>query len=157
MIKFSYKNQSFYDVELNYPELPDDLVEVTDEQHQELLRALNSGCVVFSDLTVSNPKPSQFHTWNGIAWTDPRTAEEITAYNRSLLPVLPKRQFALYLYDHQKYDQVMQAIEADPRFKIEYDSVSNIERLSPTVSAMTVSLGLTDEQVDQMWQQALTL
>lgn len=105
-----------------------------------------------------SPRLSQFHTvWNGSKWIDPRTLEEIAAYNRSLLPRLSKRQFALYLYDHNMYDQIMQAIEENPRFKIEYDSVSDIERLSPTVSEMTALLGWTDEQVDQMWSEALTL
>jgi len=105
-----------------------------------------------------SPRLSQFHTvWNGLKWIDPRTLEEIAAYNRSLLPGLSKRQFALYLYDHGMYDQVMGAINANPRFKIEYDSVSDIERLSPTVSDMTTLLGWTDEQVDQMWSEALTL
>ncbi|NEU34556.1 hypothetical protein GN156_28290, partial [bacterium LRH843] len=46
---------------------------------------------------------------------------------------------------------------ANPRFKIEYDSVSDIERLSPMVSDITTLLGWTDEQVDQMWEQASTL
>lgn len=105
-----------------------------------------------------SPRLSQFHTvWNGSKWIDPRTLEEIAAYNRSLLPRLSKRQFALYLYDHGMYDQVMGAINANPRFKIEYDSVSDIERLSPMVSDITTLLGWTDEQVDQMWEQASTL
>lgn len=156
-IKFSITTQAFYDVTLNYLDLPDDLIEVTNEQHMQLLNALNSGCIIFSDLTYSAPKPSQFHTWDGTTWVDNRTHEEITAYNRSLLPALTKRQFALYLYDSNQYDQVMSAINANPRFKIEYDSVSDIDRLSPTVSAMTALLGWSDEQVDEMWNKALTL
>lgn len=103
-------------------------------------------------------KPSnQFHEWNGTEWVDNRTSEEIATYSRSLLSKLSKRQFALYLYDNKMYDQVMGAINANPRFKIEYDSVSDIDRLSPTVSAMAVLLGWSDEQVDAMWQEALTL
>lgn len=85
------------------------------------------------------------------------SCEEVAAHNRSLLPKISKRQFALYLYDNNMYDQVMSAIESNLRFKVEYDSVSDIERLSPTVSEMTKLLGWTDEQVDEMWEQALTL
>ena len=157
MIKFSVSKQSFYDDSLEYADLPKDLVEVTSEQHYALLDAINSGHIIFSDLTVSPPRPDHFHTWNGTEWIDPRTQEEIAAYERSLLQKLSKRQFALYLFDHDMYDQVMQAIEANPRFKIEYDTVSDIERLSPTVSAMTTLLNWTEEQVDQMWTEALTL
>ena len=41
--------------------------------------------------------------------------------------------------------------------KMIYATVKDLERMSPTVSAMTALLGWTDEQVDAMWQQALTL
>lgn len=156
MIKFSLKNKVFYDTGLNYPELPDDLVEVTDDQHMQLLTAINSGCIVFGDLSCSSPKP-QFHTWNGTKWVDERTDQEIAEYSRSLLPKLSKRQFSLYLFDSGLYDQIMAAINSNPRFKIEFDTVSDIERLSPTVSEMSKLLGWTDEQVDEMWGEALAL
>ena len=104
----------------------------------------------------TNPN-TDYHIWNGSAWVDNRTVEEIAAYERSLLQKLSKRQFSLYLYDNDMYDQVMQAIEANPRFKIEYDTVSEIERLSPTVTEMSNLLGWTDEQVDEMWTYAMTL
>ena len=104
----------------------------------------------------TNPN-TDYHIWNGIEWVDNRTAEEIAVYKRSLLQKLSKRQFSLYLYDNDMYDQVMQAIEANPRFKIEYDTVSDIERLSPTVTEMSKLLNWTDEQVDAMWSEALTL
>lgn len=83
--------------------------------------------------------------------------EEKALLKRQSLSKLSKRQFALYLFDHNMYDQVMQAIEANPRFKIEYDTVSDIERLSPTVTEMSKLLNWTDEQVDAMWSEALTL
>lgn len=157
MITFSVKHQSFYDLTLNYPDVPNDLIEINSDLHIELMQKIASGCVVFSDLSCSEPRPTQFHTWNGSAWVDNRTQEEIEAHDRSLLPKISKRQFALYLFDHDMYDQVMQAIEANPRFKIEYDAVSDIERLSPTVASMTALLGWTDEQVDQMWTESLNL
>lgn len=104
----------------------------------------------------SNPH-TDYHEWNGSEWLDSHTQAEIADYNRSQLSKLSKRQFALYLYDNNMYDQAIQAIEANPRFKIEYDTVSEIERLSPTVAYMTTLLDLTEEQVDEMWEQALTL
>ena len=106
----------------------------------------------------TNPNTT-YHGWSddAKAWVDQRTPEQIAEYERSLLQKLSKRQFALYLYDNGMYDQVMQTIEANPRFKIEYDTVPDIERLSPTVIEMSNLLGWTDEQVDEMWQEALTL
>lgn len=154
---FSATTQTFYDNDLYYPDLPDDVQLITKAQHAVLYPMKNEGRIIFPDFTWSTPKPSKFHEWNGTEWIDPRTPEEIAAYNRALLPKLSKRQFALYLYDNEMYDDVMQTINANPRFKIEYDSVSDIERLSPTVSDMSQLLGWTDEQIDQMWQEALLL
>lgn len=81
MILLSLSQQIFYDSDLNYPELPGDLTEVSTDKHFELLIAINSGCVVFSDLSYSDPKPTQFHKWNGSDWIDPRTEEENSRVN----------------------------------------------------------------------------
>lgn len=153
MVFFSPLAQAFYLTD----ESISDGIEIEDTVHFELLEKINNGFHIFADLTSSAQKPSQFHVWKNNGWIDERTQEEIAAHDRSLLPTLSKRQFALYLFDHDMYDQVMQAIEANPRFKIEYDTVSHIERLSPTVTEMSKLLNWTDEQVDQMWEHALTL
>lgn len=102
-------------------------------------------------------EPFDFATWNGNAWEDQRTSEEISAYERSLLKKLSKRQFSLYLYDHNIYDTVMTTIEQNPRFKIEYDIFSEMERLSPTAAEMSKVLGWSNAQMDAMWIEALTL
>lgn len=62
-----FKNQAFYDC--NTPEqAPEGARPVSPEQHAELLAALNSGCVVSDDLTVSTPRPSEYHEWDGKKW-----------------------------------------------------------------------------------------
>ena len=73
---------------------------------------------------------------------------------RSKLQALTKRQFALALDDYGKYDEVMTLLESDRRAKIEFDSVSNIERLSPTVVAMTALLAVSDTYVDEFFEYA---
>ncbi len=78
MIKFSLEKKAFYDSEVHYPELPSDLVEITAEQHIELLNALNSNCIIFDDLTYSAPKPSEFHEWINGGWIDPRQFRRIS-------------------------------------------------------------------------------
>ena len=104
----------------------------------------------------TNPN-TDYHVWNGSAWVDNRTAEEIAEYDRSLLQPLTKRQFALYLYDLGLYDQVMDALNADMRFKIELETVATVERNSPTVAAMGQLLGWDDATIDKKWEEALTL
>ena len=62
-----FKEQAFYDC--NTPEqAPEGARPVSSEQHAELLAALNSGCIVSDDLTVSPPRPSEYHIWDGAKW-----------------------------------------------------------------------------------------
>ena len=78
-------------------------------------------------------------------------------FNRLNLQQLTKRQFSLYLYDIGKYEQVMDALNANPRFKIEFETVSIIERNSPTVTAMGQILEWDDLTIDEKWNEALKL
>ncbi|KQE95515.1 hypothetical protein [Acinetobacter lactucae] len=73
------------------------------------------------------------------------------------MPKLTKRQFNLTLDDFNLYDQAMSLLEADRRTKIEFDSVSDIERLSPTLISIAQALNLTVEQIDEMWRYAINL
>jgi hypothetical protein len=61
---------------------------------------LNCGCIIFADLTYSEPKPSQLHEWNGTDWVDPRTEEEKLAYKRSQYPKLTRYQFLRCLLEN---------------------------------------------------------
>ncbi|MEX5443416.1 hypothetical protein WCE14_08615 [Acinetobacter schindleri] len=85
------------------------------------------------------------------------THEQVAEYERSLLPALTKRQFSLYLYDIEKYDQVMNALNESPRFKIEFDTAATIERNSPTVAAMAQVLEWNDLTIDEKWKEALKI
>lgn len=85
------------------------------------------------------------------------TQEQIIEYERSLLPPLTKRQFSLYLLDIGKYEQVMNALNANLRFKIEFETVTTIERNSPTVTAMGQILEWDNLVIDEKWKEALIL
>ncbi|WP_108043299.1 DUF4376 domain-containing protein [Neisseria cinerea] len=62
-----FKEQAFYDCDT--PEqAPEGARPVSPEQHAELLAALNSGCIVSDDLTISSPRPSEYHEWDGKKW-----------------------------------------------------------------------------------------
>lgn len=63
LMAFSPSAQAFYDLTLNYPNLPDDIVEIDDDTHARLLSAINTGCHILADLTPSTPKPSAYHIW----------------------------------------------------------------------------------------------
>ena len=157
MINFSVENQAFYDMDLNYSDLPSDLIEIELARYDELLNALNNGCIILDDLTYSEPKPSQFHEWNGKDWIDSRAQEGVAEYERSLLPPLTKRQLSLYLFDIGKYDEVMNVLNANPRFKIEFDTVATIERSSTTVSAIGQILEWDELIKKKKWKEAIKI
>ena len=70
-----FKDQAFYDCDT--PEqAPEGARPVSPEQHAELLAALNSGCIVSDDLTVSPPRPSEYHEWDGGSWVLKPTAKK---------------------------------------------------------------------------------
>lgn len=137
-----------------------DVYAYTDEQ---ISHGFADGLLKLADdeiLKHETPKPTEFHTvWDGInnVWLDSRSLEQIAEHERSLLPPLTKRQFSLYLYDIGKYDQVMDALNANPRFKIEFDTVATIERSSSTVSAMVQILEWDDLTINEKWKEALKL
>lgn len=163
MIKFSEKNQAFYDTDMDYADLPADLIDIDTEQHLDLLSKINSGHHVFSDLTYTDAKPSPHHIWKDNDWIDERSDEEKREQYLASLKPLTRRQFKLTLLENGLLDQIessMSAIEDNQtraRIQIEYTEATEFHRTSDSVAYMCQLLGLTDEQVDQMWEQALTL
>ncbi|MDL0004506.1 tail fiber assembly protein [Enterobacter roggenkampii] len=66
-IKFSVNKQAFYDE--NTVAIPNDAVVVTHEQHISLITGMNDGgrrvyIGTDGELTLSDSKPSQWHTWD---------------------------------------------------------------------------------------------
>ena len=164
MIKFSLEKKAFYDSELHYPELPSDLIKITAEKHTELLNALNSGCIIFSDLTYSSPQPTAHHNWDGENWIDLRTEEEKLAYKRSQYPSLTRYQFLRCLLENgfksTNIEAQIQTIEDEFSREltlIGFKEATNFVRTDESILAMQSVLNLTDERVDQMWEYALTL
>ena len=88
--------------------------------------------------------------------------EKRTFYLASLRP-LTRRQFKLTLLENGLLDQIENSIsaikdaQARVRIQIEYTEATEFHRTSDSVAYMCQLLGLTDEQVDQMWEHALTL
>lgn len=164
MMNFSLKTKSFYDTSLNYPELPHDLVEITHGQHSELLKALNSGCIIFDDLTYSTPKPSQFHEWNGEKWVDNRTEEEKLAYKRSQYPKLTRYQFMRGMLEngYKSSDIEAQILLIEDEYTREltmlgFKEATTFFRTDESIKIMQSVLGLSDEKVDELWEYALHL
>lgn len=161
MIKFSEKTQTHYDFTLNYPELPDDLVEVSHEQHQANLKALNNRFHVFSDFSLSEQRPSEFHKWINGGWVDPRAPEEIEAHRLSLFPALKRRQFMRVLVlNGFDLDQIESEINKIPDTQtrqlalIDWKDATEFWRTDETLLMVADLLGLDTARIDEMWEQA---
>ncbi|WP_374527804.1 hypothetical protein [Acinetobacter sp.] len=142
----------------------DNEILISDKQHSNLLNAINSACVVFSDLSHSDPKPSQFHTWNGSEWIDLRTEEEKLAYKRSQYPKLTRYQFmrGMLEYGYKSSDIEAQIMLIEDEYTREltmigFKDATNFVRTDESVLLMQNLLGWSDEQVEQMWTYAMTL
>lgn len=83
-------------------------------------------------------------------------------YIKSLRP-LTRRQFKLVLLDNDLLDQVETAIDSiqdlkdKTKMQIEYMEATEFKRDSESLSYMCNLLGLTEQQINTMWEHALTL
>ena len=164
MIQFSLSNLNFYDTSFDYADKPNDLTDVTNEQHQTLLNAINKGCIIFPDLTYSEQKPSAFHTWNGTEWIDVRTEEEKLVHKRSQYPKLTRYQFmrGMLEYGCKSSDIEAQIMLIEDEYTREltmigFKDAGNFVRTDSGVLEMQSVLGLSDEKVDELWEYALNL
>ena len=164
MLKFSEEFQSFYDTDIEYQHLPKDLVEITPEQHTDLLNKINSGYRVFSDLTTSSLKPTPFHKWLDGGWVDLRTEEEKLEQYRSQFKPLTRYQFFRALFENgfksEDIENLIQGIEDEYQrglVLLGWQTATNFIRTDESVLFMQNVLNLSTEQVDQMWEYAMRL
>lgn len=115
-------------------------------------------------LTLPNASAVHWIYENGVFTVDEAT---LSLERRSKLKALSKRQFALYLdgikatenHDDETtlYDVTLGLLTQNKKASLEHETVAYIERNSATVKALTTLLGWSEEYVDQMWLEALTL
>ena len=73
------------------------------------------------------------------------------------MPTLTPIEFDIKLVDAGLYDQVQELIQSDVKLKIAYNRATFFSRTSSFVDQARIALGLTDEQVDMIWEQEITL
>lgn len=67
------------------------------------------------------------------------------------------RQARLQLLDDGLLDEVEAFVSQDRKWQIEWEYANEVERTSPLIEAIKVSLGLTDEQIDTTFIEASKL
>ena len=75
--------------------------------------------------------------------------------NREHMPRLTPIEFDIKLVDAGLYDQVQELIQSDIKLKIAYTRATFFSRTDPFVDQARIALGLTDEQVDTIWESSL--
>ena len=107
---------------------------------------------------------SEFDSWNGAAWIDLRTEEEKLTYKRSQYPKLTRYQFmrGMLEYGYKSSDIEAQIMRIEDEYTREltllgFREATNFVRTDSSVLKMQSVLGLSDEKVDELWEQALAL
>ncbi len=139
-------------------ELRGETVENVDAQsHVTLQEKIKQGYTLLVDLNLLPPKPSQYHKWDGENWSDTRTQEQITEHNRLQMPNLNKRDFRKKLRDAKIFEQAEAYVRSsgDGYLEDAWDYSNYFSRLDPFIDQARIALGLTDEQVDAMWESSL--
>ena len=77
--------------------------------------------------------------------------EERAQFNRQNMSTLTPIEFDIKLVDAGLYDQVQSLIQSDVKLKIAYARATFFSRTDPFIDQAQIALGLTDEQVDEMW------
>lgn len=96
-------------------------------------------------------EPIEFGDWDGTAWVDNRTPEQLAEHSRSLMLTLTPIEFNIKLVDAGLYDQVQELIQSDIKLRIAYTRATFFSRTDPFIDQARIALNLTDEQVDAMW------
>lgn len=83
--------------------------------------------------------------------------DKLLQLQRQSMPHLTPIEFDIKLVGAGLYDQVQSLIQSDIKLKIAYTRATFFSRTDPFIDQARIALGLTDEQVDTMWEKALTL
>ena len=79
------------------------------------------------------------------------TPEQLSEYNRTQMPTLTPIEFDIKLNNAGLYDAVQDLIKDKFELRIAYTRATFFSRTAPFIDQARIALGLTDEQVDEMW------
>ena len=74
---------------------------------------------------------------------------------RESMPHLTPIEFDIKLVDAGFYDAVQELITSDIKLRIAYNRATFFSRTDPFIDQARIALGLTDEQVDMIWESSL--
>ena len=81
--------------------------------------------------------------------------DKLNEYNRSIMPTLTPIEFDIKLNNAGLYDAVQDLIKDNFEMRIAYNRATFFSRTDPFINQARTALGLTDEQVDMIWETSL--
>ena len=81
--------------------------------------------------------------------------EEKAQLNRERMPTLSPIEFDIKLNNAGLYDAVQELIKDKFELRIAYNRATFFSRTDPFIDQAQIALGLTDEQVDSIWESSL--
>ena len=83
--------------------------------------------------------------------------DKLLQLQRQSMPRLTPIEFDIKLNNAGLYDAVQDLIKDNFEMRIAYNRATFFSRTDPFIDQAQIALGLTDEQVDMIWEQAITL
>ena len=77
--------------------------------------------------------------------------QKLVEFNRQNMPTLTPIEFDIKLNNAGLYDAVQELIKDKFELRIAYNRATFFSRNDPFINQARITLGLTDEQVDEMW------
>ena len=134
---YSKLTNGFYNIEINGNNMPDDVVEITQEYYEQLLTGQSNGQLIVGD---DNGYP--------ILITPPVVPVEVTAVSM--------RQARLALLQKNQLTAVEVLITTDEQ-RIWWDYSTTVEKYHPLVTQIKSALGWSDAYLTQLFELAITL
>lgn len=78
---------------------------------------------------------------------------KLAQLNRERMPTLTPIEFDIKLNDAGLYDAVQELIKDNFNLRVAYTRATFFSRTDPFIDQVRIALNLTDEQVDEMWQE----
>ena len=118
--------------------------------------ALESTDVPINDILINVVTPKEpIESWYIEGGQIKIDQQKLIEFNRNNMPTLSPIEFDIKLVDAGLYDQVKELIQSDVKLKIAYTRATFFSRTDPFIGQARIALGLTDEQVDMIWESSL--
>lgn len=144
---YSPTTRGFYSAAIHGGTMPEDAIEISEAEYSSLL----SGQAAGKQITPgAGGKPKL---------TDPpvpTAAEQLAAWRQTAVVSRMQARSILHLKGHLPTVEAAIAL-ADPLVQIAWADAQQFERSSAAIAAMAAALGMTDEQVDELFRLAATI